>query len=311
MKALICIDGHELALKAVMTAARLSGVRSGEVVFLYVRRYRKYSRGYNLRAKAATIFADLDFDLPEVRYLHEAGEIFKKNGESYGTEKEPGPLRRALIQTGANVFEEGSVTLPFETGSHLKIREGLPHEEIVGESSEGSYDLIILGVHHVAGCHWYDIEHIPISVAQGAGCPVLLVGNEFNKGQPVLVYVQPDTSHLCNVEFIENIAVDMGSDIMVMMVSAFGDSSGVMPPFFHNVMNKWTRRGLKVEFGIQRGDPVRILSDMAPDYGLIVCSADRKKGKKRIGKIQRQLICNRYNLLLLPSACPYGDSPGR
>lgn len=303
MKTLICIDGYPNANNAAKTAAGLSLIRNGELVFLYVRRYKKYTRGYDLREKAAAIFDDWNITAPEMRHLHEAEKLFRNyHGPDRG-DTEMTQRRKALIQTGVNVFEEGSVHLP-SGGRHFKIREGLPHEEIVRESSEGLYDLVILGAHHVHGCHWYDIEHIPLSVAQNVSCPVLMIGKQICKGQAVMICHQGRLLHQCHADLVGSMALDMCSGMVVMNVCRGVDSSGETAAFPASFAEAWSRKGIVVRYEERVDDPFQVLSDSPAGYGLIVCTAGEKRGKKRLDKIIRRLICNGLNLLLLPPVLP-------
>ncbi|MBE9572058.1 MAG: hypothetical protein IMF11_15625 [Proteobacteria bacterium] len=68
-----------------------------------------------------------------MRYLHDAEDVFKKARGYQENEEEIGQSRRVLVHVANGVFEEGKVELRSDTRAHLKIREGVPHQEIFRE----------------------------------------------------------------------------------------------------------------------------------------------------------------------------------
>jgi len=278
----------------------MPGIRGGEAVFLFVRRFRKYTRGYNIRDKATDIFAGFDKALPEFRFLQEAREVFQKFRTSGGDDAQMGKFRTALIKVGENVFEEGQVRLPAETSPHLKIREGIPHEEIIQETLDGRYDLVMLGVHHEHGCHWYDIEHIPLSVTMKTLCPVMIIQETVEPGQPVLVCAGRHPISRASADFIQRIATELNSHIEVVTVRRSEDDKHELPGEIRKITNSWIEQGINVSTDIRIGDPLDVIAKMTPDYGLVICMAGGKKQKKQLGKLPRHLLCNRVNLLIFP-----------
>ena len=299
MKTLICIDGHDHALKAAKLAGKSACTRNSEATFLFVRRYRKDTRGYNIRRKATEIFTNWTEDLPEMRYLHEAEEVFKKARGCQEDERETEELRRALVHVGNGVFEEGKVQLRSAGSTHLKIREGVPHEEIVREAEQGHYDLVVVGARPVSGCHWYEIEHIPLNVAQKAPCPVTVIGTEYEEGQPVLVCVGKEappeaTSHLGQV-----IATNMKSKIEVLTVLPSSDPNFQFSQKVSSMIVEWSESSLKVTPKVLTGHPVKVILEIAPNYGLIVCSFSEKRKRNRLGKVTKKVLCRGFNILVL------------
>ena len=298
MKTLICIDGHDLALKAAMLAAKFACNTNSEATFLYVRRYRRDTRGYNIQRKTLEVFANWKEELPEIKYLHEAESVFKKNRGCRENETELEEFHRALVHIGDGVFEEGTVQLCSAGSAHLKIREGVPHEEILKEAEEGHYGLVMLGARHVAGCHWYEIEHIPLIVAQKASCPVAVIGREFEEGQPVLIYVgkkdpPESTLHLGRV-----LATRMKSEIEVLTVLKSSELTFQFPKRVSSMIAEWTEDSLKVSSKVLTGDPAKVILEMAPDYGLIICSYGEKRIRNRLSKVTKKVLCNKFNVLV-------------
>jgi nucleotide-binding universal stress UspA family protein len=298
MKTLICIDGHDNALKAARLAGRFACTTNSEATFLFVRRYGKDTRGYNIRRKATEVFANWREELPEMRYLHEAEEVFTKARGCQENEAELEELHRALVHVGEGVFEEGTVRLRSAGSAHLKIREGVPHEEIIREAEEGHYDLVMLGARHVAGCRWYEIEHIPLSVAQKAPCPVTVIGKEFEEGQPVLVCVgkkdpPESTLHLGRV-----IATSMKSKIEVLTVLRTADPAFQFSEKVSSMIDEWSEGSLKVTRKVLAGDPAKVILEIAPNYGLIVCSSSEKRKRNRLGKVTKKVLCRQFNVLV-------------
>ena len=297
VKTLICINGHVYALRATKLAAKCAGA-SSQVTFLFVRRYGKETRGYNIRRKATEVFPDWREEPPEMRCLHEAEEVFKqvRGGTEKGVQMEP--PSRALVHVGGGVFQEGRVYLRSNSQARLRVREGVPHEEIIREAKEGSYDLVMLGAHGVSGCRWHEVENIPLKVAQAAPCPVAVIHNEFEEGQPILVCIgrkdpPESTLHLGRV-----IAESMKSEIEVLTVLGTADSAFEFAEGVSSMMDQWSESSLKVTPKALTGKPTKVIVEMAPSYGLIICSSGEKRGKKRLGKVTKKVLCDRFNLLV-------------
>jgi nucleotide-binding universal stress UspA family protein len=299
VKTLICINGHVHALKATKLAAKFACAANSEATLLFVRRYRKDTRGYNIRRKATEIFADWKEELPEMKYLHEAEDAFKEARGDTGKELQIEEPRRTLVHVGGGVFEEGRVYLRSNSQAHLKIREGVPHEEIIREAQQGRYELVMLGAHRVGGCRWYEIENIPLRVAQKAPCPVTVIGKDFEEGQPVLVCIGArnppgSTLHLCRA-----IAASMQSEIEVLTVLRTARPDFQFAGEVSSMMDAWSQGSLKVTRRTMTGDPAEVILEMAPNYGLIVCSSGEKRKKNRLGKVTKKVLCRQFNLLVV------------
>jgi nucleotide-binding universal stress UspA family protein len=298
VKTLICVDGHAHALEATKLAAKFACAANIQVTFLFVRRYGKDARGYNIRRKATEVFADWGEKLPEMRCLHEAEEVFKQTRGDTEREVQMEEPRRALVHVGGGVFEEGRVYLRSNSQAHLKVREGIPHEEITREAEEGGYELVMLGARGAPGCRWYEVENIPLKVAQEAPCPVTVICKEFEEGQSVLVYVgrkdpPESTLHLGRV-----IAESMKSEIEVLAVPRTVDQAFAFSERVSSMMDTWSKSSLKVTPKTLTGKPTKVILEMAPNYGLIVCPSGEKRGKKRFGKVTKKLLCRQVNLLV-------------
>ena len=299
MKTLICIDGHVHALKATRLAAKFACTTNSEATFLFVRRYRKHTRGYNIRGKATEIFANWREELPEMRCLHEAEKVFEKARGCRENETEIGKPHRALVHLGGGVFEEGTIRLRSESKAHLKIREGIPHEEILRETEEGHYSLIMLGIRRAGECRWSDIEHIPLSVAEKAPCPVMVIGKEFEEGQSVLLCIGKKDPPESTSELIRVIATRMKSEIEVLTVLRSGDSTFQFSKKNSSMIDEWSAGSLTVSQKVLTGKPADAILEMAPDYGLIACSSSEKRKRNRLGNVTKKVLCRQCNLLVL------------
>ncbi len=285
-------------MKATKLAAKFACAANSEATFLFVRRYRKDARGYNIRRKATEVFADWREELPEMKYLHEADDVFKqtRGGREEGTQIEE--LRRMLVHVGGGIFEEGKVYLRSDSQAHLKIREGIPHEEIIREAQEGRYELVMLGAHSVAGCRWYEIENIPLRVAQKAPCPVTVIGKDFEEGQPVLVCVGRKDPPESTLHLGQLITASMKSEIEVLTVHRTANPAFQFAEKVSSMMDEWSEGSLRVTPRTMTGNPAQVILEMAPNYGLIVCSSSEKQRKNRLGKVTKKVLCRQFNLLV-------------
>jgi nucleotide-binding universal stress UspA family protein len=298
VKTLICIDGHPYALEATRLAAKFACTENSEATFLFVRRYRKQTRGYNIRWKATEIFANQIKELPEMGYLHEAERLYKEVLGLKENEIEMREPEKALIHLGRGVFEEVRIRFPSDSHTHLRIREGVPHEEILEETKQGHYQLVMMGVRRAGRCRWSDVEHVPLGVAQKAPCPVAVIGKRFEQGQPVLVCVGKEDPPDATLRLIELIAARLKSQIEVLTVLSTEDPGFRFSEKILSTIRKWSRISLKVTPKVLTGDPVKVILEIAPNYGLIICSPSKKRKKGRLGKVSKKVLCHQFNLLV-------------
>jgi len=299
MKTLVCVDGQENALKAVRLAGKFACTTSREASFLFVQRHRTHTRTEKVPAQTMGIVADLGGKVPEMTYILEAERVFKETRAWHEDETESGALQTALIQVGDGVFEVGKVRLGSDTGAHLRTRVGVPQEEILGELEAGQYDLVMLGAHRIAGCPWSEVEHGPLYVSQRAQCPVMVIGKQFEEGEPLLVCVGEEDPAKPTLDLVRIIATRMKSAITVLTVLRKEDGSFQFSPEVAAMMDAWSASSLQVTPKVIVGDPVTVVLDMAPNYGLTVCSPGGKPKKGRLGKVTKSVLCSHENLLVL------------
>ncbi|MBN1932654.1 MAG: universal stress protein [Desulfobacterales bacterium] len=299
MKTLICIDGNPNALKATKLAAKFACDKNSEAVFLFVRRYRKRTRGYDLRSKATEIFAEWDENLPEIKHLHDAETVFKKSRQCKTIETEMGENHRTLVHLGKGVFEEGKVRLRSESSIRIKIREGSPPEEIIREVTEGSYELVVLGARRSGECRWYDVEHIPLTVAEKISCSAIVASKEFEEGQPLLVVVGARPLPESASRIIHRIASKMKSNIDLLTVGRKYKSTPQFPGHVSAMVDTWSAASLKVRHKVLTGEPIDLVRQIGSDYGLVICPASDKPMRKKLDKLPKKILCDQLNLLVL------------
>lgn len=298
MKTLICVDGDANALKAAALAAKVACTKTGDATFLYVRRFRRLTRGYNIRQKSAEIFAEWEDKLPEIGYLHDAETVFKNAITIKSDETKMGENHPALVHLGRGVFEEGKVRLPSTSEAHLKIREGAPDEEILKEIKDGRYELVVMGGRRSGVCHWYDIEHIPLTVARKAACPVMIISKEFEEGQPVLLCVKKKDPPEPGLNLVRILASRMKSTVEVLTVLKSPDPTFQFSEKVGDLPVQWSKDALKVTLNLLVGKPVEVIVEQASAQGLVVCLASDKAKRNRLGRVTKRLLCNPLNLLV-------------
>ena len=157
----------------------------------------------------------------------------------------------------------------------------------------------MLGIRHAGECRWYDIEHIPLSVAQRAPCPVMVIGKEFEEGQPLLLCVGKKDPPESSLDLIRVIATRMKSEIEVLTILRSADPTFQFPKSISSMIDEWSASSLKVTRKVLTGEPANAILEMAPDYGLIICSSSEKRKRNRLGKIAKKVLCRQFNLLVL------------
>jgi nucleotide-binding universal stress UspA family protein len=300
VKTLVCIDGRERALEAVRLAANLYRSEKDEATFLFVRRYRKETRGYNIRRKATETFRDWQKELPEATYLREAANFYDQHRGGHRGKVTEDISERVLIHLGEGVFEEGMVYRPPKGSTHLKIREGYPTDEIQKEAEEGQYDLVMLGARSIAGCRWYHIEHIPFEVARKASRPVMVVAARFEAGQTLLVWMAEMSLSETSQGLIQVIAKRMKSRIRAVALSRTADNTLGPPERVASIIEKWREGSLTVTFEILTEDPLAVIPEMAVHAGLVVCPSRRWMKRQRLDKLTKKILSSsQFNLLVV------------
>ena len=97
---------------------------------------------------------------------------------------------------------------------------------------------------------------------------------------------------------VKIIATRMRSDIEVLAVHRREDSSFQFSPKVSSMIDTWSASSLKVTPKVGAGDPVTVVLEMAPNYGLTVCSPGVKYKKGRLGKVTKNVLCSHFNLLI-------------
>ncbi|MDY6953790.1 MAG: universal stress protein [Thermodesulfobacteriota bacterium] len=299
MKTLVCVEGQGNALKAVGLAAKFACTSSEEATFLFVQRHRSQARTQPLASKTIAVSEELWREVPEMQPLLAAEEVFRKTRTWEEHAPERAESHSALIQVGDGVFEVGSVQLGSDTGVHLRTRIGIPQEEILAELEEGQHALVMLGAHRIPGCPWSEIENGPLYVAQRAQCPAMVIGKDFVEGAPLLVCIGEKAPPESTLELVRVTATRMKSDIHVLTVRKGPDPRFSFSPEVSFMMEKWSASGLKVTPKAVAGDPVTVILEKAPDYGLIVCASSDKQKKGRLGRITKGVLCSQFNLLVV------------
>ena len=262
-----------------------------------MQRHRAHTRT-EVPPKTIGVSDDLWTQLPEMAYLLEAEGVFEEACDWKKRWAEPGEPHTALVQVGDGIFEVGKVQLGSDTGAHLRTRLGIPQDEILAESEDGQYDLLMLGAHRVPGCPWSEIENGPLYVAQMAQCPVMVIGREFEKGQPLMVCIGEKDPPESALELVRVIATRMKSDIDVLTVLRRADAAFQFSPRVSSMIDEWSAISLRVTQKVITGDPVTVVLEMAPDYGLTVCSFGKRHKKVRLGKVTKRILCSQFNLLV-------------
>ncbi len=156
MRVLAAVDGSEGAISALQIMTELLELRDAEVTLLHV---------------------------VETPWLHEDSDR-----EWFGDEEEPKNNPQVLLDPQVqmeDVFkkqaEEILLTaryhLPAETNILTITREGLPADEILSETDNGHYDLVVLGVSGSLDMKHKMLGSVSSKVAWNAPCSVLLAGS--------------------------------------------------------------------------------------------------------------------------------------
>lgn len=182
----------------------------------------------------------------------------------------------------------------------LRSERAIPPDEIRREAEEGHYALVILGARSTAGCYWYHVEHIPLEVARKVPRPVMVVATGFEEGQPVLVCMGERPLPEASLRLIHVIATRMKSKIRVLAVGMTTEAAFESSKKAASMVKEWRTHSLTVASKILKGDPFKVIPQMALHFGLIVCPPGRKKKRQRLGRLTKKMVCSsQFNLLLV------------
>lgn len=77
--------------------------------------------------------------------------------------------QRKMVLSTTELFDQAGI------GYQVKIRDGFPAAEIIRETKEGSYDLLVVGSHGYGAIDRILLGSVSERVAEEAVCPVLVV----------------------------------------------------------------------------------------------------------------------------------------
>lgn len=126
----------------------------------------------------------------------------------------------------------------------------------------------------------------------------MVMGKEFAEGQPVLVCVGEKDPAESTSDLVRIIVTRMKSDIEVLAVHRRADWSFQFSPKVSSMIDTWSATSVKVTPKVVAGDLVTVVLEMAPNYGLTVCSPRVKHKKGPLGKVTKSVLCSHLNLLI-------------
>ena len=94
-------------------------------------------------------------------------------------------------------------------------------------------------------------------------------------------------------------ATRMKTEIKVITVLRSADPAFQFSKNISSMIDEWSANSLKVTRKVLAGGPANAILEMAPDYGLIICSSSEKRKRNRLGKIAKKVLCRQFNLLVL------------
>ena len=94
------------------------------------------------------------------------------------------------------------------------------------------------------------------------------------------------------------IATNMKSKIEVLTVLRTADPAFQFSEKVSSMIGKWSEGSLKVTPKVLTGDPAKVILEMAPNYGLIVCSDREKRKRNRLGKVTKKVLCRQFNIIV-------------
>lgn len=149
-KILVPVDGSETSLQAAETAIGIAKQNQAKVTLLSV----------VVQHTANTLFAGV---VPRAQAVLETQDALKKLMES----DRKGYTK--ILDKLAQKFEENQV--PVEK----VIREGIASEEILAQSEEGKYDLIVIGNRGLSKTEKFFLGSVSERIVRRAKCSVLVV----------------------------------------------------------------------------------------------------------------------------------------
>ncbi|HID70981.1 MAG TPA: hypothetical protein EYP35_11160 [Desulfobacterales bacterium] len=153
MKILVALDTEDYSNKILKNVARLAGNTLADIIFLGIQEGTE---------KLAGPLADT-----MLKYQQDLASCFNREESPYADfdaeqwqEKQPGDWYMA--SRGMKEFT-------------LRIRSGSIVKEVLSVARETECDLIILGCNGTAGCEWNGEWNVPLRIAEGGPCSVLVI----------------------------------------------------------------------------------------------------------------------------------------
>ncbi len=302
---MVCIDGSDECYRGLRYAAKLGSGTESDITLLYVRPVDKGLRSGGLQVSVAreNIMA-WGLDLPGVKYLKKGRDLLTElgfMGEDWN---------ERLHQEGAHGDPLGNHTLEYmnEDGKKISLKLKVSPDiasAILEDWEEAKYDLIILG----ASERWRKKRSIAAffdpavaeKVAVHAPCSVI-VARELEVGNGHLICIDGSDHALNMVRRDAALASRCQCPISIISVALDQADQDKAQANVDRAKAMLDEMGIEVKETMTRvGNPVEEITEVGPDYSLVVVSDSEKSAVQRffMGSNAFQLMQKSFNSVMI------------
>lgn len=244
MKILICIRKSECRYNALVVGGKIASAARGQVTVLYVLpshmdRFEEYLQ------------TDID----------EKGRSLKDRV------KESRQIDQRLFEEAQDILTQLKVE------AHVKLRYGDPVKEVIKESTEGNYDLIVIGSRALSGIR-AKIESLSERIVESADIPVL-VASCVSELSSLLLCVEGTEKSKKTIEFARDFATALDAHVTVLTVAEDDselDKAKKVVEYAEEILKK---DGVSVDVKILVGDPITEIEIESVYYDLVLVGSHK------------------------------------
>lgn len=184
----------------------------------------------------------------------------------------------------------------------FRLREGEPVREILQESEDPEYDLIVTGTRGHRGIHRFWVGSVAQSVAQHAPCSVLVAKN-LAPDQSLLVGVSGRETALEAVRQAGLLAMARGTPLTLLAVAQGEEARGEAERSLEGAWETLSAEGIdvQVETRLRTGDPADVLVEEAGEKAIIALGRFKRSRVKEffLGDVSLEILESSQGPVLL------------
>lgn len=268
MKILICIRKSECRNNALIVGGQIASATNSEITVLFV--------------------------LPKVSERFEEyfeADVDKKGRSLKDRIERSHKIDQRLLREARQVLKDMGIK------TDVKLRRGDPVREVIRESQEGNYDLIVVGSRALNGIK-AKLESFSEKLIEHANIPVLVAHYYVRELSTILLCVEGTEESRLTIEFARDFARAIEAKVTVLSVAGSEKQLDRAWEAVRHAENILKKVGIEVDVETRIGKPIDEIKKKSADYDLVLV------GSHKFGILEPLLMKNPSLEILESSQAP-------